>query len=496
MFYGTIDHDFLRDSRAMLALKREARLSKANLAKAVSLIGTPPDQVNNDLAIFVPESLQKFWTAETIKNKHIVASRMLPVVEVFSTHHKWVVVEEYGGRYATHFFDENGGMPGVNKSKSREDEAFLKLFGERRQTGRLAEVVGQVGGINPNGTPTVSRSGRARETANALRSEVIAYEHNFLWGDSDVDPLEFDGLVKQMRTKGIAGLNVHDLRGAPLTFARLLVDISRVRSKPYYASIEAIGLTEMQWASLAIEATDSARWARSGTEFKVSDGWSFNPVGMYLLTPSGDKIAFKIIPALAPEIALPSVAEGTPAVTLSYGSHVTSVTAGADASSKFIAGEDGVYKYAIKAVFALGSPVHFATPNISVAIGDIVTGVMNDSAVGTTDNPLRYYELWRTDKTGAIGTLKPLKRVEVKNESGHTEWVDDNAFIPGMETVIGVQISDHAMFVAQLLAPTRFPVPYAGFATDMIIARCDTPVVNHYRQQLIYLNCGSNEIGA
>ncbi len=490
------DHPYLSSSKAMLELKRKAQQSALDLQKAVSLIGTPPDTTNQDMALFVPESLQHFWTAETARNQHIVASKMLPIVPVFSTHHKWLVVEEYGGRYITHFFDEDGGMPPANKAKTRDGEVDLKLFGERRQIGRLGEVVAQIGGINPGGPPMVSRSGRARETANALRAEVIAYEHNFLWGDSDVDPLEFDGLVKQLRTLGTVGLNVHDLRGEPLTFARLLKDISRVRSKPFYARIEKIGLTETQWASLAIETTDSARWARSGAEFKLTDGWTFNPAGMYLVTPSRDKIVFEIVPFLAPEISLPAAAEGNPAATLSYAADVTSITPGPDSSSLFGAADGtmgaGTYKYGIKAVFTQGSPVHFATPDVVVAEGDIVEFVMDDAAIGPAGNELRYYDIWRTDNTGVITTLKPLMRVPAKNVAGHTEFTDINEFLEGRETVLALQVSDHALFLASLLPPIRFPIPFAGFATDFIIARCDSPVVNHYNQQLIYLNCGSN----
>lgn len=498
MFYNNgLDHEYLQGERAMLELKRKASVAgqKASLAKAVSVIGTPPDP-NNDIAIFVPEDLQKFWSAETVRNQDIVLSRKLPMVEAFSTLHKWTVVEQYGGRYTTHFFSEDGSLPSVNKSKSRSGEVELKLFGERRQIGNLAEVVGQIGGINPGGPPMVSRSGRARETANAIRSEIIAYEQSTIWGDSDVDPLEFDGVVKQLKTKGTVGVNVHDLRGAPLSFSRLLVDIAKLRGKPYSAKVEEICLDDEQWASLAIETTDSARWARAGSEFKMDGGWTFNPIGMYLLSPRGEKTVFTIVPFLAPDKELPAAAEGTPAATLSYGADVTSIDGDTGSGSLFLSGDAGVYKYAIKAVFRLGTPVHFTTPNVTVAAGDIVTCIMDDAAIGDSTNPLLWYEIWRTDKTGAVGTLAYLKRVPAKNESGHTEWTDGNELIPGKGTVLGLQFSELAMFRASLLPPVRFPIPYAGFAKDFIIARCDAPVVSHYHRQLIYYNCGLNTVAA
>jgi hypothetical protein len=490
MYMNVIEHDRLSSAKAMLELKKAASEAsrKARLAKAVSTVGTDPLARDNDITVFMPEDLQKFWTAETVRNTDIVMSRKLAVVPAYSTVHKWVTVEEYGGRYTTHFFAEDGSLPAVNKTKARDGEVTLKLFGERRQIGNLVEVVGQIGNINPAGPPMISRSGRARETANAIRAEVIAYEHNTLWGDSAVDPLEFDGIVKQIKQKGVVGLNVHDLRGAPLTFGRLLKDIMRLRSKPYSARIEEILLTSTQWASLAVEASDSARWMRSGAEgIKIGDGWTFNPVSMHLISPFGDKTVFTIVQALAPEIALPTVAEGSPPNTLSY-SDVTSITAGGS-GSQFAASDAGVYKYAIKAVFRTGSPVHFVTPNITVNAGQSVTCVMADSSF-----PVVWYDIWRTDKTGNLSTLAPLFRTPAKNVSGHTEWTDSNALLPGKETVLACQFSEHAMFRAELLPPVSFPIPYAGFAKDFIIARCDAPAVNHYNRQLCYYNVGSNTI--
>ncbi len=488
MFHTSIDHPRLANATAMKALRSEARLSKAALAKAVSLIGTPPNESANDMALFVPESLQKFWTAETARNEHVVASRGLPVVEAHSTKHEWVVTEEYGGRYITHFFDENGTLPAVNRTKSRPGSVNLKLFGERRQIGRLGEIVGQIGNINPGGPPMVSRSGRQRETANALRAEVLAYEHAFLWGDSAVNALEFDGTIKQFRTNGINGLNVHDLRGDPLTFARLLRDISRVRSKPYYAKIEKIRLSERQWASLAVETTDSARWARSGTEMKLADGWTFNPVGMYLQSPNGDKTVFEIVPMLAPDIALPSEAEGT--VPVSGAIAITGVVPSVHASSQF-EGPTADFIVAVKTIYAGGSPVHVSSAATELEAGEIFTVTMTDANVD-----VYAYEVWLSDPDGDASTLKFYKRVPAHPVSlaTATTFTVTFDFLPGTEVVTCEQISGHAQFLAQLLPPTRFPVPYAGFATDFIIARCDAPVVNHYHQQIIYLNCGENEV--
>lgn len=498
MFHaGLASHPYLENAGAMRLLVAKAQQQRGELMKAVQTVGTPPNSSTSDLARFVPEDLQKIWSAETAGDDEIVVSRnKLPRVDAHSTRHKWIVVEEYGNRYATHFFPETGRLPTVNSAKSRDDYCDLKLFGERRQISNLVEAVAQIGNINAGGAPIVSKIGRQRETSFAIKSISLAYEHAFLWGDSAIDPNEFDGIVKQVKTKGVANVNVHDLRGGVLTFARMLRDASKLRGKPYHGKIEEFWITDLMWASLAVETTDSARWTRNGAEFVNNDGWRFNPNGYYLISPRKQRIEFVIVPALAPEVELPTAAWGT-APTLTLGGNITSITPGGTGSQFELASAN--FRWAIKGIFANGAALHYVTNTTAVDAGEEVVFVHNDaSLVSDSANPLLWYEIWRTDETDGtpdLTTLKPLMRVPVGNVSGHTEWTDTNAVLPGTETVLGVQISEMAMFTPTLLPKMRFPIPFEGFVRDFIVAGCDAPAVAHGNRQLIYLNAGLNLTG-
>ncbi|HRE87591.1 MAG TPA: hypothetical protein PK095_00505 [Myxococcota bacterium] len=491
MFLPAIPDSFHKPD-AIMTLLKEASDFKANLAKAVSVIGTPPDKDNNEAALFVPEQVHGMWLAETVRNTDIKMFHKIPEVPWGSTLYKYIVTSGYGGAYHVASFSEND-LPADNGSKSHEGEYQLKLTGEVRRIGRLNETVYSIGGINPGGPVVVSRSGRARQTANAIRSQVIKAEELTFWGDSAVNPLEYDGLIPQMRAKGVPEVNKFDLRKAPLTWARIFMGISLAEGKPFSANIDEIVMSSRQWASLAIETTDSGRWTRTGNDGDLTaDGWRFNPARMYLISPKGNRIHIVINIFLDRPSALPSVAEGAATPVLTYADDVTSLTA-AGTGSKFLTGQ--TVKYAIKAVFKNGTPVHFVTPNVEIESGETVTCVMDDASLATSESgALVEYDIWRTDDGGDLTTLKPLKRVRARNVSGHTEWTDDNSIIPGTDTVLAVQYSEHAIVKPTLLKMSRFPVQVPMFGTAMLVARADGVCITQPGRQVLWENCGHNPL--
>jgi hypothetical protein len=492
--FGNAIPDIFQSPDAMLELKKAASDYRQNLAKAVSVIGTPPDKDNNEAAIFVPEQVVGHWVSETYRNTDIKMYHKLPEVPWGSTLYKYIVSSKYGGGYHVSAFGEDS-LPADNASESREGEYKIKLTGEVRRIGRLNEVVYSIGGVNPGGPVTVSRSGRARQTANAIRSQAIKAEHLTFWGEEAVDPLEYDGIIPQLRAGAVPGVNRYDKRGDPLTWADILYGVSVVEGKPFSANIDEIVLSGPQWASLAVEATDSGRWARTGNDGEAtSDGWRFNPARMYLVSPKGNKINIVINIFLEPERTLPTKAEGS-APVLTYGGDVTSLAAGAGAGSQFDAGM--TVKYAIKAVFANGTPIHFTTLNVEIEADEVVDCVMDDASLETSaSGALRWYDIWRTDNGGDLATLKPLKRVRAKNVSGHTEWTDDNSIIPGTDTVLGLQYSESSIVKPTLMKMSRFPVQIPMFGTAMLVARADGACVQVPGRQLIFENCGRNPLAA
>lgn len=482
------------NAQVLLELKNLAFNYGASITKAAQAIGIPPNTAN-ELALFVPQDLRRTWSAIIASREDVVISPLLPMVPAFSTQIQWVVETADGGRrLQTHFMGESGPLVGNNLAVARTGTANVKLFADRRTLTTIAQVVGMIGGINPGGVPVVSRNGLEKVTAAMVREQMTEYERMTFFGDSDVDPLEFDGLIKQIRDNGAEDLNVHDMLGEPLTFERFLRDAARLMPEPNFAKIEFFVVPPAVYADLQIQASDTKRWVQGAAEIvRVNNQWTFNPSKMVLIGPMNNEIQIKVATYLAPPPTelFPTSAMNTPAQAVTI-ANMTSATAGGSGTT-FPA---GTYKVGIVAAFGGGASAGFFTNNINVSSGEEITVVMNDSAIGTTENPLRWYEAWLTLDGGDTSTALYVGRFPAKNVSGHTEFTIDYSTIPGTSHALGLMINGlgaAGVFRASLMESTRFTIPYQGLGTDMVLCSITTPVVAHYEQQLLYYNVGLSE---
>lgn len=484
------------NNAALTELKNMAFNYGANIQKAAQAIGTPPNNAN-ELALFVPQDLRRVWSAVVASREDVVVSPLLPTVPAFSTQIQWVVETADGGRrLQTHFMGESGPLVGNNVAVARTGTANVKLFADRRTITTVAQVVGMIGGINPGGVPIVSRNGLEKVTAAMVREQMTEYERMTLFADSDVDPLEFDGLIKQIMENGAADLNVHDLAGDALTFERFLRDAARLAPEPNFAKIEFFVVSPLVYADLQIQASDTKRWVQGAAEIiRVNNQWTFNPSKMVLIGPMNNEIQIKVATYLQPPptALFPAENVNNPAQTVTIANLTSAAAAGS--GTTFPA---GTYKVGIVAVFGGGASAGFFTNNINVGEGEEITVTMNDAAIGTTENPLRWYEWWLTGDTGDTATALYGGRVPAKNAT-FTQFVIDYSQVPGTSHALGLMINGlgaAGVFRASLMEATRFPIPYAGLANDMVLCSITTPVVAHYEQQLLYYNVGLSDAEA
>lgn len=491
-FWNSPGLGYLGSNRGILELKALAARSPADIRKAAQVIGIPPN-ASNELALFVPQDLRQAWSAVIASQKDIVLTKILPVVPAFSTQVEWVVKTATGGRaLQTHFMAEAGPIVGNNQSVARDGTANVALFGDRRTLSGVSQIVGMIGGVNPGGAAMVSRDGLQMTTADMIREQITEYERFLFFADSDVNAYEFDGVVKQIRDNGTAGIQVHDMLGESLTFERFLQDAARLTKEPTFAEIEYFVLSSETYASLQIQGSDTKRWVQGIAEIDTTSGrWQFNPARMCLIGPMNNRIDFKVATFLANNgcPAYPTVNTNSPAVTLTT-ANLTSNNAGGSGTT-FPA---GTYRVGIVGSFLNGSSAGFYTDPIVVTDGQEITIVMNDAAyVSSTTNPLQFYWAYLTDDTGAVSSLKPIGRFVAGNVSGHTEFVVDYSTIPGTDTALGLMVNGNGgpgLFRAELLASTRFPIPNATMVgvMDMVLCNITTPIVAHYEQQLLYFN--------
>ncbi len=475
------------------ALKGLARMRPESMMKAMNVIGTPPSS-SNEYVSFLPQDLARFFSAETRTDRDIVATKALPVVDAFSTQFAMAIQTSYGDtRFITNFQSETG-LSASRTGIARPDTVNLKQHSDRRTISATAQQVGLVGGIGPMGVPMVSRNGLGKVLWESIKGKSLAYERDLFHADSGVNALEFDSIPIQIFDNGTEDLNWFDLRGALMTWEALFTAIAQLSGSKFSATTQAIWLTSDTWASLMIEANDSGRWDRSidGQPAPSGQGWVYNPTRAGLVGPKGQFIPLVVAPMLKGPTDYPytlnAAVQGTPAQQVTIANQTSAAAGGS--GSQFTAADAGDYIYGVVAVFLDGASVGYSTAAITVTAGQEVTITMDDAAIGTADNPLYAYELWRSDKDAAATTFKFIKRYPPKNATV-TVMVDDNSTIPGTDVALALQWSEGGINVPTLLKPVRFPLPTTTMvATQHVVLSIQAPKVWHYNRQIAFKNVG------
>lgn len=492
---------WLNSDRGIAALRALARQRPSDIAKATTYqIGTPPDS-SNDLVSFLPQDLSRVFSEQTRGDRQIVVTKRVPTVPAISTRHYMAVQQSDGDTAYIPNFQSETGLSASRVAETTQPYVDLKQHSDRRTIDATAMQVGLIGGLTPMGVPQVSRDGLAKALRDSVRAKRKAFERDLLWASSAVNSLEFDSIPDQVIDNGIPELNVFDLRGAALTWEYLLTQVALNAGSKYGTMTEEIWLTTRQWAQLGIQSSDSGRWDRqyTGAAAPSKNGWAFNPTSLGLTGPMGQFIKLVCVPFLDLgsnyEYLLASV--GTPERTVTIANQTSAAAGGS--GSQFTSTDAGDYIYGVVAIFAQGSSAGYLTAAIPVTTGQEVTITMNDAAIGTTDNPLWAYMLFRSSKDGDSSTLKPLKRFPVKNSGGHTVMVDDNSTIAGTDRTCGLQFMGSnpgdggAINLPTLLEPVRFPLPLTTMiGVQQIILSIQAPKVWHPYRQFVITNCGES----
>lgn len=490
---------WLNNDKGILALRALVRGGSSALQKAGYVIGTPPDTAN-DLVSFLPQDLARIFSEETRGDRQIVLTKRLPTLQADSTRFYMAVQTSDGDTGYIPNFQAETGLSAQRVATTEQPYVDLKQHGDRRIISATAMQVGLVGGLTPMGIPQVGRDGLGKALRDSVRAKRKAFERDLFWASSDVNPLEFDGIPKQIDDNGEAGLNVFDLRNELLTWETLFSAVALNADSKYGTITEEFILPAVQMSSLTAQASDSGRWDRSFNGKPAATpsghGWQYNPEKMGLVGPMNQFVPLVVAPYFNLgsnyEYLLASV--GTPAQTVTIANQTSAAAGGS--GSDFTSADAGDYIYGVVAIFAQGSSAGYVTAAIPVTAGQEVTITMNDSAIGTTDNPLYAYMIFRSEKDGDASTLMPLKRYPVKNSGGHTVMVDDNSTIAGTDQVMGLQYGASnagdggAINMPTLLDPVRFPLPVTSYVgVQHIVLSIQAPKVWHPNRQILFKNC-------
>ena len=309
--------------------------------------------------------------------------------------------------------------------------AKCKFFTHKRVVTHVAGQFGPVIGAN---------SAIEKANIDASNWQTRQLDAALLWGDEDLNPQMFNGIVKTCETQG----NVLDNRGQALDTAGVRNIISTLRVPPNYGNpnkmwisvetqndLDALVLPHVRYNVPQGDVRMMAKVA-TGIQAPVLNGYVPFAHDIFL-SPDFKK--------LVTGTAFGEVQPATPTASVAFAAGAPTVPG----TSEWAAGDAGNYIYKIRAVGAKGKSAVLTSGTIAVVAGQTVKVTL---AAPGVDNVL-YYEIFRTEKGGSDFYL--IDRVKQVAGPGATPYEDLNEYLPNTTWAFVVQEDPRVFVWKQLL---------------------------------------------
>jgi len=377
------------------------------------------------------ESLDSTLFNVTYRSKDAKFFKSLAKESAANTIEEFNQLSSYGTGVST--FMEEGDIPTIDDSTYKRNYLKIKYMGVTRRVSHVMSVVNSaVGDVV------------ARETVNGTLFLLRQLERALFEGNSDLVPVQFDGLEKLMTdafdptpladgmAKGYNDDNCIDLRGSHLDQDKV-ADLTEVLvSEPNYGSPSDLWLAPGPMKDLSR--------ALYGKELYMqpSSPGMFGAAATGLVTPFGN-IAFNpdiFIPTsgLANAATIGDSAKIPGAPTFQSAANGRAFSASATETHKFVAADDGAYIYKVVACNRHGKAAAVASGAATIDVGagsEVVAMTIRDSTFSDADRKATYYEVYRTKAGGAADTARLILKVKANAASQDTVIVDMNRFLPG-----------------------------------------------------------------
>ena len=475
-------------------LNKALRAAGQGLAKATAGFPQQGVSVTGDFAPLIPQSIQSTLDTATYSEDAVKLWKKISKVNVTSTLHESAVVSAYGNMDLDPWISE--GQVGPTSDGTYERKVVkIKFMAERREITDVATMVGVIGYSG------VSRQGLAQQTVDGTRSMMGKLERGLFLGDSDVTPLAFDGMYKQIVNTSYANATGNsgattvasafsngltpgytDAAGASITPQDLIEKLYQTAAAPNFGMVNTAYVDPRVYSGLVNIATAYGRFDNN-----ASGGGNlvFGTEGLKIAGPGGlvsIESAPLMLPNQDPTSAAASSGENPPNAGAAVALNGGSPSAAAVASSKFLAADAGDYIYQIVGVGDGGITKSLTTSAVTVAAGDSVTISINDDGIArspaTSDGTgLRYYRVYRSSKNGAAGTCKYMWTYPAFGSAEDTQILDDNLHIPNTSPVFLLQMDPGVMYWAQLLDFIRRPLAQTKTTVPFLLMLFGAPHV-------------------
>jgi hypothetical protein len=389
------------------------------------------------------ESLEASVLKTVQKMKHFGLWNKVAKTPATATVDEWTQLRDIGGIPGSGAVGELATIP-ENTGDYQRKVGLVKFLKDRRRVSVEAEVQSQSG----------LAGAIATETDNGTRKLLTDAEWLSFYGNSDMQPAEFDGLVKILEDEG--GDHVLDIRGRSISAdAREFVSSAElIWGQGNWGMATDIFLSGAAQADLNIKINPALRIILDQNPKSIEYGAHVRGI----TTGFGDLMTNP--DPFITESGMPYVARGGNYALQLAASSTTLVDTiagvpGADADSLFDAATAGNYYYAVEAGRAEGRSALVKSAQVAVAAGESVVVTITPNAT----NNATYYALYRSrqDGTNANNDFREVARIAADGDNPVT-YTDQNQNIPGTSPIFVLTIDEQAIVIRRLLPQMRFPL--------------------------------------
>jgi len=457
------------EANSMVNVADLSALNNALRKSANAGYQTPAGTVGGDagsLSPLVPQSIENTLASATFTMKELALWPAIPKINVSNTLHEYAVINDHGLDLEAFIAEGSGGT--TNRSSYERKSVKIKYMAERREVTDVGSLVGLIGNQS---------NAIAAETERGTLRLLSKLERSLWHADESVNPLAFDGIIKQIESYE-NGANTFDLGGKSPTPRLLQEVLAELQSAPRFGRPDCIYVEPRIHAELIKFAVQFGRHDQFGVA-RSSQGLSYGVRELEIQSPYGP-VPVKSAPFLFNAYKAPTDASGT-ANAPANNSGVTGAVS-VDASSKFEAADAGDYIYRVVSVNNDGysQPVNSAA--VTVAAGEIVTLTIAAQADAV------FFKIYRTEAGGLAENATLIG--EIKSASGATTFIDSNAVRPNCSKIVFVQHDPDVLEFARLLDFFRRPLAEVATSKPFLLMLFGSPIVKVPSKMWVLQNAG------
>jgi hypothetical protein len=254
----------LPQNNDMVNVSDLVRLNDAIRKATPGFVGyqTPAQMGDGSLSPLALQSIEPNLAIATFQTKHLTLWQKLAKTTANNFVHEYTSVIENGLDSSPFISEGQGGSDTLSTNQSVYERKFVKIkfMAERRQVSDMASMLSLLGG---------NSTALAEETERGTLTLLKKMEKALWFGDEDVNPDGFDGLIKQIeRTSGaiVDGQgrpyrsNTWDLEGSAPTILLLQEILGAVYSSPNFGEPDTIYVTPNVYAELQKQFNEQGRY--------------------------------------------------------------------------------------------------------------------------------------------------------------------------------------------------------------------------------------------